>query len=186
MTQENRKEHWLTVRHPALEDLKRLFQGKWASQKKESGTTEFDLKFEHTHKLNDKEAIELEFHRSDPHDQQRVDCRFVRHGQRIFGFTIDENGLEYLGLHDQNVEFSFNGSDKIGLEKGISIQYPEPYAPHGVLRDDLPKFYDLAGKVVEWVQKVIKDGNIGEIPFNIGPVQENQLQEVPEITAVAN
>lgn len=169
MERRDRKD-WLTVRHPALEDLKRLFEGKWTVVPKTHADTEFDLRLDYTHQLNDKESIDLEFRRSDGHDQQYITCLFKRDGDWVFSFSINENGLQVLGV--AKLGLSFNESEKVLLKDKVGITEPRGLTALHYDREDADKFVNLGYEVVDWVKKVVQEGKIGEIPFSITPINE--------------
>ena len=119
--------------------------------------------------LNDKEYFSIYLH-NEPASARWISCNLYQDDKATFAFRIVEGGTQGgLSLIESHAyEVSFGESPKIKVQGIVAI------GNRGDHRADLigdafdqKGFQALADHVVDWLERAVREGKVGEIPFSL-------------------
>ena len=131
---------------------------------KEVGTLHLELT------LNDKEYFSIYLHHDSGPSDKWISCSLYQDHKATFAFRIIEGGLQggLSLIEDHSYEVSFGGSPKIKVQGIVAIGNRGDHRAH-LIGDafDQKGFQALADPVVDWLERAVREGKVGEIPFSL-------------------
>jgi len=119
--------------------------------------------------LNDKEYFSVYLH-NEFASARWISCNLYQDDKATFAFRIIEGGLQGgLSLIESHAyEVSFGGSPKIKVQGIVAIGNRGDFRAN-LIGDafDQKGFQALADHVADWVERAVREGKVGEIPFSL-------------------
>ena len=119
--------------------------------------------------LNDKEYFSVYLH-NEFASARWISCNLYQDDKATFAFRIIEGGLQGgLSLIESHAyEVSFGGSPKIKVQGIVTIGNRGDFRAN-LIGDafDQKGFQALADHVADWVERAVREGKVGEIPFSL-------------------
>ena len=122
------------------------------------------------HKLNDRENILVTYTFDESGRRALIVCDVERDSESVIAFAIREGGLEHLNL--AKIILSSPGGEENGYFEPIEFRTyvgvdRQGLTTFGVEGKDWERYQALGDKLADWVEKVVRRGEIITLPFQL-------------------